>query len=104
VEYAVTTTNSGDSSPDANTITITDALDSNVEYEVSSISFTTQNSGLTLGAVTYSHKNSPTIYSYTPNGTYDPNVAGIKIATSGVFNHSDTPDPHFTVTFRVRIR
>ncbi|MCF6346301.1 MAG: hypothetical protein L3J00_07520 [Thiomicrorhabdus sp.] len=104
VEYAVTTTNSGDSSPDANTITITDALDSNVEYEVSSISFTTQNSGLTLGAVTYSHKNSPTIYSYTPNGTYDPNVAGIKIATSGVFNHSDTPDPHFIVTYRVRIR
>ncbi|MCF6345252.1 MAG: hypothetical protein L3J00_02140 [Thiomicrorhabdus sp.] len=104
VEYAITTTNSGDSSPDANTITITDVLDNNVEYEVSSIGFTAQNSGLTLGVVTYSHKNTPTVYSYIPSGTYDPNVAGIKIATSGVFNHSDIPDPSFTVTYRVRIK
>ncbi|VAW84073.1 hypothetical protein MNBD_GAMMA18-2115, partial [hydrothermal vent metagenome] len=95
VEYAITTTNSGDSSPDANSITITDPIDGNVEYDVSSISFTAYNSGL-IGTITYSHNDTPTIYNYSPVGSYDPNVASIKITTSGAFNHTDTPDPRFT--------
>ncbi len=106
VEYTITTTNSGDSSPDTNSIIITDPVDSaSVEYDVTTgISFTAYNSGLSLGTVTYAHKDTPTLYSYSPIGTYDPNVASIKIATNGTFNHTDTPDPRFTVTYRIRVQ
>ncbi|MCF6234958.1 MAG: hypothetical protein L3J70_01040 [Gammaproteobacteria bacterium] len=104
VEYIITTTNSGDSSPDASSITITDSVDGNVEYDVSGISFAAYNSGLSVDTVTYAHKDTPTLYNYSPTGTYDPNVAGIKITTNGTFNHSDAPDPRFAVTYRIRIK
>ena len=104
VEYTITTTNSGGSSPDASSITITDPVDGNVEYDVSGISFTAYNSGLSLDTVTYAHKDTPTIYNYLPIGTFDANVASIKITTNGTFNHTDIPDPRFTVIYRIRIR
>ncbi|VAW88634.1 hypothetical protein MNBD_GAMMA18-2204, partial [hydrothermal vent metagenome] len=99
VEYTITTTNLGDSSPDTGSIILTDTLDSHVELDTSGITFTSNNSGLSLNSVTYSHKNTPTTYNYLPVGSYDPNVAGIKITTSGTFSHTDTPNPHFTVTY-----
>ncbi len=106
VEYTITTTNSGDSSSDADSIILTIPVDSaSVEYDVTTgISFTAYNSGLSLGTVTYAHKDTPTLYNYSPISTYDPNVASIKITTNGAFNHTDTPDPRFTVTYRVRIQ
>lgn len=102
VEFTITTTNLGDSSPDTNSITLSIPIDAEVEYDVTSgVSLNTANSGLSLNTVTYTDLANQ---SYTPIGSYDPNVASIEITTSGTFNHTDTPSPGFTVTYRVRIK
>jgi len=107
VEYNITTRNAGTASPDANTVIIYDNLDANVEYDVATgVVFTdgTTSSALTLGAVSYSHKNTPNNYSYTPTGAFDPNVASLKIETNGNFAFGGTPVPEFNIRFRIRIK
>ncbi len=103
LNYQILTTNSGNGSPDTNTVVVTDALDSSkLEFDVTTgITFTANTSGLTLGTVSYAHTATPTIYTYTPTGPYDANVAGIKITTSGTFASAGAS---FTLNFRVRIK
>ncbi|VAW48249.1 hypothetical protein MNBD_GAMMA04-1207, partial [hydrothermal vent metagenome] len=84
VEYSIVVQNSGNYSADANTVTIYDVLDANVEFDVSTgvvFSDGSNSSNLALGAISYSHTSSPTSYTYTPTGAFDPNVAGIRIET-----------------------
>ncbi len=107
VEYRITARNTGTGSPDANAVIVYDILNANVEYDVTTgVSFLdgTTSSGLSLGSVRYSHISTPDQYTYTPTGTFDPNVAKLKIETSGTFATGGTPPPEFTVTFRVRIQ
>ncbi len=103
LNYQILTTNSGNGSPDTNTVVVTDALDSSkLEFDVTTgITFTANTSGLTLGTVSYAHTATPTTYTYTPTGPYDANVAGIKITTSGTFASAGAS---FTLNFRVRIK
>jgi hypothetical protein len=85
-----------------------DVIDSDhVELDVTSgVTFSdgSTSSGVTLGVVSYSHRSTPTSYTYTPTGVFDPNVAGIKIETNGTFAFGGVPTPEFTVTYRVRVR
>ncbi|VAW48141.1 hypothetical protein MNBD_GAMMA03-883, partial [hydrothermal vent metagenome] len=107
VEYRITTRNTGTSSPDANTVIVYDILNANVEYDVTTgVSFLdgTTSSGLSLGSVGYSHVSSPDLYTYTPTGSFDPNVAKLKIETNGAFSFGGSPVPEFTVIFRVKIK
>ncbi len=107
VEYRITARNTGTGSPDANAVIVYDILNANVEYDVTTgVSFLdgTTSSGLSLGSVRYSHISTPDQYTYTPTGSFDPNVAKLKIETSGTFATGGTPLPEFTVTFRVRIQ
>ncbi len=107
VKYRITTSNTGTASPDANTVILVDNLDVNVEYDVTTgVTFSdgTTISGLSLGTVSYSHRNSPSDYTYTPTGAFDPNVASLKIETNGVFAFGGSPAPEFSVQFQVRIK
>ena len=103
ISYQVQTTNSGVGSPDANTIVVTDALDSaKLEFDVATgVIFTANTSGLALGTVSYSHTATPTTFTYTPTGPFDPEVAGIKVTTTGTFA---TGGANFTVSFQVRVK
>ena len=103
ITYQILTTNSGTGSPDANTVVVTDTLDSTtLDYDVTTgVIFTANTSGLTLGTVTYSQTSTPTTYTYTPTGPYDPNVAGIKVTTTGTLA---TGSANFTISFRVRVK
>jgi hypothetical protein len=108
IEYSLTTQNTGGYSPDNNTVIVLDVIDSDhVELDVTSgVTFSdgSTSSGVTLGVVSYSHRSTPTSYTYTPTGVFDPNVAGIKIETNGTFAFGGVPTPEFTVTYRVRVR
>jgi hypothetical protein len=103
INYQIQTTNSGNATPDINTVVVSDALDSTkLDFDVTTgVIFTANTSGLTLGTVTYSHTSTPASYTYTPTGPYDPNVAGIKVTTSGYFAASGA---NFTISFRVRVK
>ncbi len=86
---------------------IYDILNANIEYDVTTgVSFLDgiTSSGLSLGSVLYSHISTPDQYTYTPTGAFDPNVAKLKIETSGAFSFGGSPVPEFTVVFRVRIK
>ncbi len=105
VEYRITVRNTGSYSPDSNTVVIQDSVDAHVEFDViSGINFTdgSPNSGLTLGNISYSHRNTPNNYNYTPTGTFDPNVAGIRIEMAGTFAFGGNPE--FSLTYRVRLK
>ncbi len=107
IEYRIVTRNLESYSPDANTVVISYVLDANVEFDVTTgilFSDGTNSSGLTLGTVRYSHISSPNIYTYTPTGTFDPNVAGIKVETNGTFAFGGIPEPEFTLRYRVRVK
>lgn len=108
IEYSLTTRNTGGYSPDNNTVIVLDVIDSDhVELDViSGVTFSdgSTSSGVTLGMVSYSHRSTPTSYTYTPTGAFDPNVAGIKIKTNGTFAFGGVPNPEFTVTYRVRVK
>ena len=107
VEYRITARNTGTGSLDANTVIVYDILNTNVEYDVTTgVSFLdgTTSSGLNLDSVRYSHISTPDQYTYTPTGAFDPNVAKLKIETSGTFAIGGSPLPEFTVVFRVRIK
>jgi len=107
IEYRIVTRNLESYSPDANTVVISYVLDANVEFNVTTgvlFSDGTNSSGLTLGTVRYSHISLPNMYTYTPTGTFDPNVAGIKVETNGTFAFGGIPEPEFTLQYRVRVK
>ncbi len=112
VRYAITVTNEGDAPVDINTIIIADALPANLTYSVTpSVSFTngTTPSGLVAfnpaTAVRFSSQSSGGApYTYTPSGTFDPNVRGIRVNPSGIMAASNgTNHPSFTVSFEARV-
>jgi len=109
IEYTVVPSNSGAASPDANTVIVTDAVDAaNVSFDTTTgVSFTdgTTSSGLAIGTVTYSNTPAPGpyVYSYIPGAGYDGNVTSIQITTTGTFNFGGSPDPSFTLRYRVRV-
>ena len=113
IEYMISPSNSGDASPDANSVFSTDPIDiTSVEFYVTgSVSFTdgTTSSALALGAVTYSSTASPGpyVYDYTPvpdGDGYDSNITSVKVTTTGTFAFGGTPDPSFTLKYRVRVK
>ncbi|MBI5556777.1 MAG: hypothetical protein HY885_04005, partial [Deltaproteobacteria bacterium] len=103
LSYQIQTTNSGAGSPDADTVVVIEALDSaRLEFDVTTgVIFTANTSGLTLDTVSYSHTATPTTFTYTPTGPFDPEVAGIKVTTTGAFAGDGA---NFTVSFRVRVK
>lgn len=103
INYQILATNSGSGSPDSNSVVITDTLDSSkLEFDVTTgIIFTANTSGLTLATVSYAHTLTPTTYTYTPIGPYDPNVVGIKVTTNGSFA---TAGANFTISLRARVK
>ncbi len=112
VRYAITITNEGDAPVDINTIVIADALPANLTYSVTpAVTFTdgTTPSGLVAfnpaTAVRFSSQPSGGApYTYTPSGTFDPNVRGIRINPSGTMAASNgTNHPSFTVSFEARV-
>jgi len=123
-QYSILATNSGQGSPNANTVAITDVVPSTTSLMCVStlcsgganpIIFTngTPSSGLTYtyaSHVTYSNQVSGGApYTYVPvpdvNG-YDANVRGIRIAPAGTMNASSgtAPHPSFTINFRMKIK
>jgi len=110
IEYSVVPSNSGTASPDANTVVVTDAIDA------ASVAFDTTtgvvpsdgvtSSGLAMGTVTYSDTPAPGpyVYDYVPGAGYDGAVTSIRVTTTGTFNFGGSPDPSFTLRYRVRIK
>jgi uncharacterized repeat protein (TIGR01451 family) len=112
IEYSITLTNTGDGSPDANTVIVTDPIDATVLafHAATGVIFTdgATSSGLSLGAVTYSSTPAPGpyVYNYTPvpdvDG-YDGNVTSLRVTTVGTFAFGGAPPPSLTLRFRVRV-
>ncbi|MEH6758411.1 MAG: CshA/CshB family fibrillar adhesin-related protein [Parasphingorhabdus sp.] len=112
VRYYIVVTNVGDASVDTDSIYIDDILPANMTYSVSpSVTFTdgTTPSGLSTSLpssrITFSNVaggGSP--YTYTPSGTFDAAVKGIRIRPVGVMAASNgTNNPSFTLSFDMRV-
>ena len=119
VRYAVTVTNSGNGTVDANTLSIADPIPASTSICVSTLcgnpivefldGSTPSGLGFSYaGSVAYS--NAPgggAPFTYVPvadaNG-FDPNVTGIRITPTGAMNAAGSGNPAFTVQFRVRIQ
>lgn len=113
IEYSVAPANSGTGSPDANSVYITDVVDSTALsfYVTGGVSFTdgATSSALALGAVTYSNTAAPGPYVYTytpaPDGDgYDGNITSIRANTTGTFAFGGAPAPSFTIKYRVKVK
>ena len=114
VEYAIVVTNAGTGPVDSSTIVILDVMPAQMAFAVGTpVTFTngTTASGLnTFNAstmVTYSQANGGVApYTYTPTGTFDVNVRGIRIAPTGTMNAatSATAQPSFTIRFRAQVQ
>lgn len=113
IEYAITIRNVGTRVADFNSIVIIDLMPSNMAFAVTTpITFTngTTSSGLNTfnpaTMVSYSTQaNGLSPFTYTPTGTYDQAVRGIRIAPTGTMNSasSATNQPSFTIRFRARV-
>jgi hypothetical protein len=113
IEYSITTTNTGNASPDAGTVIATDPIAGTaLAFHVSTgVTFTdgATISGLSLGTVTYSSTPAPGpyVYNYTPvpdvDG-YDGNITSVRATTTGSFAFGGAPPPSFTLRFRVKIK
>jgi len=114
VEYAITVRNVGAGTVDASSIVLLDVMPAEMAFAVGTpVTFTngTTTSGLnTFNAatmVTYSQASGGAApYTYTPTGTYDANVRGIRIAPTGTMAAatSATAQPSFTIRFRAQVR
>ncbi|WP_285713771.1 CshA/CshB family fibrillar adhesin-related protein [Erythrobacter oryzae] len=114
VEYAITVRNVGAGTVDASSIVLLDVMPAEMAFAVGTpVTFTngTPTSGLnTFNAntmVTYSQAtNGVAPYNYTPTGTFDANVRGIRIAPTGTMAAatSATAQPSFTIRFRAQVR
>ena len=114
IEYLITVRNVGAGTVDASSIVLLDVMPAEMAYAVGTpVTFAngTTTSGLnTFNAatmVTYSQAaNGLAPYTYTPSGTYDANVRGIRIAPTGTMAAatSGTAQPSFTIRFRAQVR
>jgi uncharacterized repeat protein (TIGR01451 family) len=114
IEYAITVRNAGTRVVDASSIIITDIMPADMAFAVTSpVTFTngTTTSGLNAfnqsSMVRYSSAAGGVApYTYTPSGTFDVNVRGIRIAPTGTMAAASgaTTQPSFTVRFRAQVR
>lgn len=114
VEYAITVRNVGTVAVDSSSIVIIDTMPADMAFAVGTpVTFTngTPTSGLnTFNAatmVTYSQATGgggP--YTYTPTGSFDTRVRGIRIAPTGTMAGagSATSQPSFTIRFRAQVQ
>jgi uncharacterized repeat protein (TIGR01451 family) len=113
VEYAITVTNVGNTTVTSNSLVMLDVLPPNVAYDrVTGVSFTngTTTSGLNTfnpaTMVTFSSQFSGGApFTYTPVGTYDTLVTGLRIAPTGTMAAATSPTvtPSFTIRYRVLV-
>ncbi|MFO6448895.1 CshA/CshB family fibrillar adhesin-related protein [Erythrobacter sp. NE805] len=113
VEYTITVRNTGTGTVDSSSIVILDVMPTEMAFAVTTpVTFTngTTASGLnTFNAatmVTYSQAaGGAAPYTYTPTGTYDGRVTGIRIAPTGTMAAatSATAQPSFTIRFRAQV-
>ena len=118
VTYTISVSNTGDTPIDSGSIFITDSLPNTLAFfngdadgpgpGLENVNFTDSGSGLTFNPTTvvaFSDAISPPAdfseCTYTPAPGYDPLVAHICIAPSGVMNVGD-PDPSFSISFRAK--
>ena len=114
VEYAITVRNAGTGRPDTASITILDAMPPEMAFATGTpVTFTNGTTTSGLGAfnaatmVTYSSASGGGApYTYTPSGSFDPNVRGIRIIPAGRMNaaSSATAQPSFTIRFRAQVQ
>jgi uncharacterized repeat protein (TIGR01451 family) len=114
VEYTITVRNVGAGTVDASSIVLLDVMPAGMAFAVGTpVTFTNGSpaSGLnTFNAntmVTYSQvAGGVAPYTYTPTGSYDANVRGIRIAPTGTMAAatSGTAQPSFTIRFRAQVR
>lgn len=113
VEYAINVRNVGTRAVDASSIVLLDVMPTEMAFQVSSpVTFTNgpTASGLnTFNAstmVTYSQATGGLApYTYTPTGTFDARVRGIRIAPTGTMAAAtSTTQPSFTIRFRAQVR
>ncbi len=113
VEYAINVRNVGTRAVDASSIVLLDVMPAEMAYQVTSpVTFTNgpTPSGLnTFNAstmVTYSQATGGLApYTYTPTGTFDARVRGIRIAPTGTMAAAtSTTQPSFTIRFRAQVR
>lgn len=112
VEYAITVTNVGARAVDASSVVLTDPLPADLTYDnVTGVSFSNGTTPSGLNAfnpatmVTYSSQSGGGApYNYTPSGSYDANVRGLRIAPTGTMAAATaTTTPSFTIRFRARV-
>ena len=112
IEYLISVNNSGEGSPDANTVVITDPIADTLSYYVDGgATFvdgdTTSN--LAVGTVAYSDTASPGPYNYetytpAPDADgYDDAITSLKYIPSGTFAFGGTPAASFALKFRAKI-
>jgi uncharacterized repeat protein (TIGR01451 family) len=114
VEYVITVRNVGAGTVDASSIVLLDVMPAEMAFAVGTpVTFTngTPASGLnTFNAATMVRftqaAGGAAPYTYTPTGSYDANVRGIRIAPTGTMAAatSATNRPSFTVRFRAQVR
>ncbi|QJB70518.1 CshA/CshB family fibrillar adhesin-related protein [Parasphingorhabdus halotolerans] len=112
VRYNITVTNEGDAPVDADSIFIYDVLPANMTYSVAPFATFTDGptpSGLTspqLPASRVRFSSQPgggTPFTYTPTGTFDSTVTGIRFRPTGTMSASNGVNhPSFTVSFQMR--
>lgn len=113
VEYAINVRNVGTRAVDASSIVILDVMPADMAFQVTSpITFTNGPTASGLNTfnrttmVTYSQASGGVApYTYTPTGTFDPRVRGIRIAPTGTMAAAtSTTQPSFTIRFRAQLR
>ncbi len=114
VEYSITVRNVGAGQVDASSIVLVDVMPAEMAFAVGTpVTFTngTPSSGLnTFNAstmVTFSQATGGGApYNYTPTGTFDTRVRGIRIAPTGTMAaaSSATAQPNFTIRFRAQVQ
>ena len=114
VEYVITVSNVGAGTVDASSLVLLDVMPAGMAFAVGTpVTFTngTTTSGLNAfnaaTMVTYSQANGGVApYTYTPTGTFDTRVRGIRIAPTGTMAaaSSATARPSFTVRFRAQVQ
>jgi len=114
IEYAITVRNAGTRNVDASSIIITDIMPPDMAFAVTSpVTFT--NGTTTSGLNTFSQSSMVRYssaaggvapYTYTPSGTFDVNVRGIRIAPTGTMAAagSAAAQPSFTIRFRAQVQ
>lgn len=113
VEYSITVRNVGTGRPDTASITILDIMPPQMAFATGTpVTFINGSPSSGLSAfnaatmVSFSaNAGGAGPYTYTPNGPFDADVRGIRIAPAGRMNSasSGTSQPSFTIRFRARV-